>query len=49
MVDVRHRDVRDNDVLHTSLIDLLEGEPRRVGEGAVGKRDVAIAAIRLGA
>ncbi len=47
MVDVRHRDVRHDDVLHTPLIDLLEGEAGRIGEGAVGERDVAIAAIRL--
>ena len=49
MVDVRHRDVRHDDVLHAPLVDLLEGETRRVGEGAVGQRDVAVAAVRLGA
>jgi len=47
VVDVAHGDVRDNDVLHTSLVHLLEGKTAAVEAGAVGNGDIAIATIAL--
>ena len=45
MVDMTQRDVRDRDVLHPSLVHLLEGEAAAPHTGAVGDGDIAIAVI----
>ena len=49
MMNMLQCDIRDGNVLHTPLIDLLEGETATPDTGAVGDGDITIAAIALGA
>ena len=48
MVHVAHRDVGHHDVLHASLVNLLESQSAAPHTGAIGNGDIAVAAIALG-
>ena len=47
MVHVAHGDAGDDDVLHCTLVHLLEGQAAAVDAGAVADGDVAVAAVAL--